>query len=342
MRKPIALDLFSGCGGLTLGLKRAGFRIIGAIDNDPLAVETYKKNHPDVHVWQTDIQGLKVERVKYKLKLRKGQLDLLVGCPPCQSFSRMRTWNKGRIVRDKRSKDLVFVFLRFAEKLLPKAIMMENVPGLASDKRIRVLCEGLTRLGYECQYRVLDAADYRVPQRRRRMILLAGYGREIQFAQPRAKRRTVRDAIGELPHPNKSRISLHICEGKRSERIRKLIGRVPRNGGSRSALGQTNQLSCHQRCDGFRDVYGRMSWNAVAPTVTGGCLNPSKGRFLHPTQNRAITLREAALLQSFPRRYYFSLRLGRYRAAELVGNAFPPQFATPHAIQVKRFLQTFS
>jgi DNA (cytosine-5)-methyltransferase 1 len=103
-------------------------------------------------------------------------------------------------------------------------------------------------------------------------------------------------------------------------------------------LGKRHLLQCHRRCDGFYDVYGRMSWEDVAPTITSGCVSPSKGRFLHPRQNRCITLREAAALQSFPRRYWFSLKRGKYSAAEMIGNAFPPELARRHALAVRRFL----
>jgi len=120
--------------------------------------------------------------------------------------------------------------------------------------------------------------------------------------------------------------------------IKELIKKIKKDGGSRTDLLKRNQLKCHRKFDGFRDVYGRMAWNEVAPTITSGCINPSKGRFLHPTKNRAITLREAALLQSFPSSYYISLRRGKYAAAALIGNALPPEFARRQAISVKHHL----
>ena len=107
-------------------------------------------------------------------------------------------------------------------------------------------------------------------------------------------------------------------------------------------LGENWKLKCHRKCDGFRDVYGRMKWDDVAPTITGGCCNPSKGRFLHPTKNRAITLREAALLQSFPVDYYFSLERGKHHAAQLIGNALPPEFIRRHAAQIAKVLKQLS
>jgi DNA (cytosine-5)-methyltransferase 1 len=118
-----------------------------------------------------------------------------------------------------------------------------------------------------------------------------------------------------------------------------MIESIPKNGGSRRDLGPDNQLPCHERCIGFHDVYGRMSWDDVAPTITTGCVNPSKGRFLHPEENRAITLREAALLQGFPADYWFSLRRGKFQAAGLIGNALPPEFVRRHALQIRRFVR---
>jgi DNA (cytosine-5)-methyltransferase 1 len=338
MSRPTAIDLFSGCGGLTLGLRRAGFQVIGAVDNDPLSVETYRANHKEVHVWETDIRRLKVSQVMHVLHLKRGQLDLLAGCPPCQGFSTMRTLNRCRAARDPRN-SLIIDFLRFVRVLRPKVVMLENVPGLANDRRFKAFCVKVRALGYQFEHRILNAADYGVPQRRRRLILLASRVGPLAFARANKKPRTVRDAIGWLPSPLKSKDLLHKVEEKRSERVRDLIRRIPKNGGSRAQLGKRRQLACHRRCDGFKDVYGRMAWNDVAPTITSGCINPSKGRFLHPSQNRAITLREAVLLQSFPKEYYISLNRGKYPAAALIGNALPPSLIAALARPIRTMLR---
>jgi DNA (cytosine-5)-methyltransferase 1 len=338
-KRPIAIDLFSGCGGLTLGLKQAGFKVVGAIEIDPAAVETYLLNHRKIKVWCGDIKKISVSSVMRELKLKKGELDLLAGCPPCQGFSSMRTKNGGRRVRDKKNKDLVFEFLRFVKKLRPKTIMMENVPGLNTDTRIKIICQQLERMGYVWERRVLNAADYGVPQRRKRLILLGSRFDFIRFASEEPRRPTVRETIGRLPRPGRSGDPLHDFPEIRSEKIVKLIKRIPKDGGSRTALGKANQLDCHKRNDGFKDVYGRMWWNRVAPTITGGCTNPSKGRFLHPVQDRAITLREAALLQSFPRKYRFSLVKGKSGVMTMIGNALPPEFIKRHAVEVRRHLR---
>jgi DNA (cytosine-5)-methyltransferase 1 len=337
MKKPVAIDLFSGCGGLTLGLKQAGFRVLGAVEIDPLAVETYRANHKRVVVWANDIRDVTPRHVKRKLRLRKGELDLLAGCPPCQGFSTMTTLNGKREVDDPRN-DLVFQFIRFVRQLAPKAVMMENVPGLAGNLRLRKLRRELKSLGYESSCAVLDAADYGVPQRRRRMILLAARNATIPFARPARRTKTVRDALKRLRPGRARKDLLHTLGEKRSPKVTQLISLIPKNGGSRLDLGKRRQLDCHRNCDGFKDVYGRMAWDDVAPTITGGCCNPSKGRFLHPTKNRCITLREAALLQTFPPTYFFSTKRGKFPAAQMIGNALPPEFIRRHAGSLLRFL----
>jgi DNA (cytosine-5)-methyltransferase 1 len=338
-RRLTAFDVFAGAGGLSLGLQRAGFNVLGAIEKDQLAAETYEKNFPSTFLWQRDVRRVSGAEIRRKLTLRKGQLDLLAGCPPCQGFSTVRTLNGGRRIVDPEQKSLLFEILRFARALRPKTLMLENVPGLEKDRRWKQFIAKLESLGYKCLPDVLNAADYGVPQRRRRLILLASRIGKPLFASQARKKWCVRDFIGYLPHPGKSGDPLHNLPENRSSAVRRLIARVPRNGGSRTSLRQALQLECHQKCDGFKDVYGRMKWDDVAPTITGGCVNPSKGRFLHPSQNRAISLREAALLQTFPRSYYFSLAKGKHAAAVLIGNALPPEFIRRHAEKLAALLK---
>ena len=308
--------------------------MLGAVEIDSLAAETYRSNFPGVHLWNSDIRHLSIAEMLRKLHLRPGQLDLLAGCPPCQGFSTLRSLNGHQAVRDSRN-DLVLEFERFVRGLRPKAVMLENVPGLASDHRLARLTAALEDMGYGVTTQVLDASKYGVPQRRRRMILVAGWRRPIPLAVEQPRSRTVRDAIGHLSTAGRSGDPLHDIPARRQQRVIDLIAKIPKDGGSRADLGARAQLACHKRSDGFHDVYGRMSWDEVAPTITSGCINPSKGRFLHPQKNRAITLREAALLQGFPADYHFSLRRGKYPAAEMIGNALPPEFVRRHAEQIR-------
>lgn len=335
-----AVDLFSGCGGLTLGLKQAGFKVVGAVEIDELAAETYRTNHPEVYLWQNDIRKITGKQILKTLKLKTGELTLLAGCPPCQGFSSIRTHNGGKRIVDRRN-DLVFEYLRLVKSLKPKIVMMENVPALAENYRMLELKKELEKLGYKLgdTPTVLNAADYGVPQRRRRMILLGAKDKSITMPEPVKKIRTVKDAIFKVSKIGNSNDPLHDYPEKRTSDIIKIISLIPKDGGSRISLPKKYWLECHKRYPGgFKDVYGRLSWNDVSSTITGGCVSPSKGRFLHPSQNRSITLREAALLQTFPSNYYFSLKRGRQGAALMIGNALPPAFIKIHAQAVKKHL----
>ena len=332
-----AIDLFCGAGGLTQGLKEAGFSVVGAIDVSLLAIEAYEANHPATVVWRRDIRRLRPQEVMEILDLKPGDLELLAGCPPCQGFSTMRTHRRGTNIDDPRN-GLVAQFARFAEVLRPRALMMENVPGLGDDRRFKLMLGRLERLGYRLTYGVLNAQDYGVPQRRWRFVVLGFLGRRVAFAEADKVEIKVRDTLEHLPVAGSSGDPLHDHGENRSRAIEELIRDIPADGGSRSDLGPERQLDCHKRLAGWYDVYGRMSWDAPAPTITSGCINPSKGRFLHPVEDRAITLREAALLQTFPPGYSFPLSRGKYKAADLIGNALPPRFVARQAIQLAKQL----
>ncbi|MCK5125552.1 MAG: DNA cytosine methyltransferase [candidate division Zixibacteria bacterium] len=332
-----AIDLFCGCGGATTGLKMAGFNVLGAVDIDSLAIETYTINHPEVSVWNKDITSLSPFILKKELNLKKGELDLLTGCPPCQGFSVIRTLNGSKNISDSRN-GLLFNFLYYVELLKPKAVLFENVVGIKNDEVFDLFKIMLGNLGYFYKTDILDANDFGVPQRRKRLILIGSTKNDVTFAKRDRININVGDAIKALLPPIKSKDILHNYKVKRSEYVKNLINMIPKNGGSRKDLNSRYQLNCHRKCNGFKDVYGRMSYNKPAPTITSGCTNPSKGRFLHPTQNRAITLREAAILQSFPKNYYFSLRKGRQGVAEMIGNALPPVFIMKLAKSIKRSL----
>jgi DNA (cytosine-5)-methyltransferase 1 len=334
-----AVDLFSGCGGLSRGLKDAGFKVKAAVEVDLKAQATYRLNHSDVELYAEDIRKLDPLKVLKDIGMEEGELDLLAGCPPCQGHSRLRTRNQRTYVKDSRN-NLVADFLRFVKAMNPKTVMLENVPALRRDQRFTKMRKKLERLGYSTVVEVLDAASYKVPQRRKRLIMLASRVHEPKVANPSVERFTVRHAFKGLGAPSTTKDKLHGFPENRSQAVRDLIALVPKDGGSRSDLGKEHQLDCHKRTEGFHDVYGRMAWDDVSPTITSGCHNPSKGRFLHPSYNRTITLREAAVLQGFPPDYKFDVAHGKESIALMIGNALPPPFIAAHAGSLKAGLLT--
>lgn len=337
-----AIDLFCGAGGLTVGLQKAGFDVLAGIDISKPAINTYSINHTNHKPYNIDIRKLSPVTILKDLGLKKGELDLLAGCPPCQGFSTHRTRNQVTSIEDIRN-DLVFEFVRFVKGMLPKTVMMENVPGLAKDKRMQQVKNELSSLGYVFDKNtvvVRDAADYGVPQRRKRMIMLASRFGKIEPPRKTFKKRTVRDTIFYLKEAGFSNDSLHDLPAKRGKKVQKIISLVPKNGGSRSDIPKEYWLPCHiRRPNTYQDVYGRMAWDDVAPTITGGCHQPSKGRYIHPEENRAITLREAALLQTFPKSYKFSVSQGKDSIALMIGNALPPEFIRRQAKMVLKHLK---
>jgi DNA (cytosine-5)-methyltransferase 1 len=333
-----AIDLFCGAGGLTLGLKQAGFRVLAGVEMESVPARTFALNHSDVICVQKDIRKLGAAELLKMVGLKRGELDLLAGCPPCQGFSTLRTRKKAVSVEDDRN-DLLFEFMRMVEALSPRSLMMENVPALAEDKRMKVFLKRISTLGYKIgrkNVRVEDAANYGVPQRRYRMILLASKSGQVSDAHTSVPI-TVRQcltAVALAPVGN-ANDPLHDHMPKRSSHVEEIIKNIPKDGGSRTALPDHLILACHRKNgSGFRDVYGRMSWDKVSPTMTGGCGNPSKGRYLHPSEDRAISLREAALFQTFPSDYQFDLTGGRGRVALMIGNALPPEFIRRHAVKI--------
>jgi len=316
---------------MTEGLKQAGYAVIGGIENNPIACDVYAANHPEVHLWRDDIQTVSAAAIQQTLNLKSGELDLLGGCPPCQGFSTLRTYNGRRRIRDKQN-DLIFEFQRLVLDLLPRNLMLENVPGLYRNRRLKEFETALREAGYNVKSDVLNVQEFGVPQRRRRLVLLASRISAVDFACPERYRPTVRDAIGSLQPAGLSGDPLHDLPELRTEHVKQIISAIPHDGGNRLALPDHLALKCHQKSDGFKDVYGRMAWDKPAPTITTGCFNPSKGRFLHPTANRGITMREAALLQSFPPTYKFPIGFGKVQIATMIGNALPPEFIRRHAM----------
>lgn len=326
--QPVAIDLFAGCGGMSHGLRAAGFQIAAAVEIDPQRARTYGLNHRGTHVFAESIRGVSAERIQKVVGDGGRRIDLIAGCPPCQGFSRIRRRNAPAPTADDRN-DLIQVVADLVEQLRPKVVLLENVPGLEMDYRFESFIQRLTDCRYSLDWRIADLQDYGIPQRRRRLVLLAsltGKAPDLDRVR-RGPRRTVGNTIRHLPHLSARARALHAIPEHRTTLTLQRIAATPRDGGSREAWPEKLRLDCHKRMSGFRDVYGRMAWANVAPTITGGCVNPSKGRFLHPTEDRAISVIEAGLLQTFPANYRFPIELGRTAIAEMIGEAVPPRFA---------------
>lgn len=332
----VGIDLFSGCGGLSVGMQRAGFDVKVALELNPDAAKAYKLNHPKSTVIEQDIRKVSISKIKKALG--KNKVHLLAGCPPCQGFSSVRRLNKKKSVRDDRN-NLILEYLRLVKALNPLTIMMENVPGLMDYYLFKEMVKELQSIGYNIDLDVVNVKDYGVPQNRKRLVMVGSRLGEIKVDRSKRKKTTVKDAIGKMPPITKTKDPLHKLVAKHSDRIMEMIELIPKDGGSRKDLPAKYTLECHKKEGvGFNDVYGRLKWNTWSTTITGGCLNPSKGRFLHPKENRVISAREASLLQTFPKNYKFPLDINKDAIALLIGNALPPKFSYVQSSNIYKHL----
>jgi DNA (cytosine-5)-methyltransferase 1 len=335
------VDLFGGGGALTVGLKRAGFNVVATVENNQAAFDTYKTNHPDVHGYLQDICG--VSGADLAALSPSGHIDLVAGCPPCQGFSSLTRKYRRQDPRNM----LIRQMTRIVRELEPQAVMLENVPGLETEGRslFNEFIDMLWGLGYLMRWGVLQVADYGVPQSRRRLVIVAGKGFVINLPAPthsnrqsdgRREWRTVRDAIGQMPEPvtmqralaagGPSHFDWHVVRTLHPRNEERLRHAVP--GASWHTIPREHRTACHQDATGhyFSNVYGRMQWDQVAPTITGGCTTLSKGRFGHPIDLRTISVREAAMLQTLPPDYLIATDQMEH-ACDIVGNALPCDFA---------------
>lgn len=337
---PTAVDLYSGSGAVTAALKSRHFRVVAAIDNDPVACATYRSNHSSTRMIECNIEMVDPHEIR-RDDLGDEDVDLLVVCAPCQPFS---SQNRKRSA-DARSR-LILEAGRFAEVLRPKIIFFENVPGIASHgKLLEKLREALGPDYVLGKPQRLDAADYGVPQRRVRCIMFATRGGTPPIVPdpttPENARVTVEETIGHLKRLRSGEVDphdpLHAARRHQPIALRRLAA-IPRDGGSRSSLPDELALACHvgiKPCK-YPDVYGRMSWKKVAPTLTTGCTDVTRGRFAHPEDDRAITPREASLLQTFPANYTFTGNGSD--VATQIGNAVPVELVKALAPTLRRAL----
>ena len=333
----LSIDLFSGCGGLTEGMHQAKFKTKFAFEINEIASQTFKLNHKQTKVITKDIRTVSLDEIKSELKGET--IHLLAGCPPCQGFSSIRRLNRVEPVEDDRN-NLINEYVRFIEELQPYTFMMENVPALIHYDLFLKAVNHLREIGYHwIDYKVVNVKDYGVPQSRKRLVMVGSRLGEIHVAPPVNEKKTVREMIGNLPLPSESDDPIHKMFPTHTQEVQKRIELTPSNGGSRKDLPAQYKLKCHDKENvGFNDVYGRLRWDDYSTTMTGGCLNPSKGRFLHPEQHRNISAREAALLQSFPIDYKFPIDAPRTNIALMIGNALPPKFSYHQSINLKNHI----
>jgi DNA (cytosine-5)-methyltransferase 1 len=346
MRDPLlALDLFCGCGGLSLGLERAGFQILAAVDNWDIAINTHRLNFSH-NALKAEVTGLTPQQVFGQDWDSWPKIDLIAGGPPCQGFSIQRIGKDS----DPRN-NLVLEFARFVVMVSPRAFLMENVTGLIGKRGesiLRDFYKTISEGGYEITSTVLNAADYGVPQVRKR-IFFVGWRRDcsspFRFPGPTFDQRnykTVIDAIGDLPEPpSRSQASdpLHF-KTNLSSLNKKRLSMIPPGGGFES-LPIELRANCHKNGAeniGHRYVYGRLDPNTPAATITARFDSFTRGRFGHPVHKRNISLREGARLQSFPDNFRFT---GSQEAiAAQIGNAVPPVLAEALARRLAEFLYT--
>lgn len=334
MSEYTCIDSFCGAGGLGLGLQRAGFDIRLSFDIDDICIKTIKENekyfsHSAV---AEDISDMLNGRALELCNLKRGELFLLAGGPPCQGFSIQR---RGSDI-DPRNQ-LVFKYALLVEELYPKYFVMENVTGIAGKRGktiLEQLLDELKSIGYEVHINLLDAQDYGVPQRRKRYIIVGertDMGIHFEYPKPTGGHRTVEDVIGSLPEPpldgsDYPGMPLHRRDKLSDLNLKRI--KALKQGQGRAFLPDELLADCHKidsSIIGYRNVYGRMEWNDVAPTITARFDSFTRGQFGHPEQDRSISLREGALLQTFPVDFKF---IGnKVDIARQIGNAVPPVLA---------------
>lgn len=328
MKKIVAIDLFCGIGGLTYGLQDSGIKVTAGVDFDVSCKETYEKNNSTIFLHK-DISSLNGEELlEY---YNNADIKILVGCAPCQPFSQHQKNKKDR----KKHKDwgLLYEFLRIINETNPDIVSMENVPALQYEEVFLDFIKSLTELGYKITYGIHNAANYGVPQRRKRLLLLASKKSEIKFLSKKQKIVTVRKAIGKLEpiiagKENKKDI-IHVSPNLSTLNLERIKQSVP--GGTWRDWDESLLPECYKKKSGstYSSVYGRMSWDNVSPTLTTQFNQYGTGRFGHPEQDRAISLREGAILQSFPKNYKFIFKdkFLSTQVARQIGNAVPPKLA---------------
>lgn len=347
-RKKIkVIDLFCGIGGLTHGLIKEGLDVVAGIDNDSSCKFGYEYNNKTKFI-DKDILKVTADQVNELFGSKKDSIRVLAGCAPCQPFSKLNL----KEVTQKQLEPLG-KFAQLIAQTQPDVVSMENVSGLADTNKYPVFANFLKTLednGYKYKYEVVDVSEFGVPQKRRRLVLLASKLGEISLIKRTHKdnRVTVRDVIKDLEPIKDGETSkkdpLHRSRKLAPVNLRR-IKATPHDGGNSDSWSDDLMLECHKKESGktySSTVYGRMRWDEPAPTMTTQCIGLGNGRFGHPKQNRAISLREAAIFQTFPTDYQFvplNEPIVVARVAKFIGNAVPVRLGEVIGRSIKQHLQ---
>lgn len=322
-----AIDLFCGAGGLTAGFKKAGIKVRAGYDIDSLCKFAYEHNNGAIFL-NEDVSLISKEKILSHHRSDRSY-KLLAGCAPCQPFS---TYNQGVDTTKDQKWPLLGSFSRLITETSPDLVTMENVPNVTKHSIYVDFVESMKACGYYIWEGTVSCIDYGLPQQRKRHVLLGSKLGPIELIPPTHKNNhtTVRDTIGNLPPIEAGEISsddpMHKSQGMTEITLARIKASTP--GGTWRDWPDELKAECHKKISGktYPSVYGRMEWNKPSPTITTLCYGFGNGRFGHPEQNRALSLREAALLQSFPKEYLFSShdRPLHFRTiGRMIGNAVP-------------------
>lgn len=332
-----AVDFFCGGGGMSYGMQKAGIQVLAGIDNEESCRATYEANIKNAEFIKADVFDLKESDLENRLGLKKNDDNLLlIGCSPCQFWSIINTDKS----KSKKSKNLLIEFERFVKYFNPGYVVVENVPGVLRKKEESGLDKFINYLensGYTVHFEIHNIAEYGVPQSRKRFTLIANRITDEELAPIKSKKKlTVRDVLGiengfakiAAGHKDKTDF-MHSVPSINDITFKRLL-KVKKDGGDRFGFADDPelQLPCFiGRENSFKDTFGRLWWDRPAPTITTKFFSVSNGRFVHPEENRALSIREGATLQSFPKKYKF-VGTSIAKIARLIGNAVPPKYAS--------------
>lgn len=349
MHKIKVVDLFCGIGGLTHGLKLEGLNVVAGVDNDGSCKYAFEKNNKSKFI-QKDIAHFSSTELQ-KL-FSRASVKILIGCAPCQPFSSLNKNKSAYKTQDERWEPL-YKFIELIKDVKPDIVSMENVADLSNEAKYPVFAKFIRTLkseGYNIFYKTIDVSQYGVPQKRKRLVLLASLLGDISLIPETHDKEslvTVRDVISQLRPLKDGEIdpidSLHRAS-KLSDLNKKRIKATPKNGGNAKSWSKDLIPECYKRESGktfMCSVYGRMRWDEPAPTMTTHCVNLGTGRYGHPTQNRAISLREAAIFQSFPDYYEFDEpgKISTTKISKQIGNAVPVLIGRVIGKSIKRHIK---